>query len=423
MHIFLFIVYGLALCYAITKIPFLRKTRIKPPILVSLFILHVGVGCLHDLVAYRFYPQHGDIWLFFQESLITRQELAKGFGVFWADNSSWASLPHNMIQWGLLLLNYLSFDNLYIDTLLFSFLVFMGNSALFRAFSSRFPGRPLSCLGVFLLPSTLFWTSCVHTEGVLYALLGFLLYYLQRSFSKGWTATRIGCCLFLFAFAALFRPPLALALLPALLLWGITLGPENKRGLIRGVSRKRFLFVCCWILLPLILLVLLKPHYLSRPLQVLSQRQEEFRVLSGNSRIFLPVLEPTWSSLARLLPVAAFNGYFQPLPGSGGKSIYLIFSLELALIWGIIVYSLFFGKLRPPDFLTPFGIGCILFALLGMSEVGMVVPFAGAIIRYRSIYLPFLLFPFLVSLPKWKSPSGREGGWVSAFVFEGPSPE
>jgi hypothetical protein len=30
-----------------------------------------------------------------------------------------------------------------------------------------------------------------------------------------------------------------------------------------------------------------------------------------------------------------------------------------------------------------------------MLLIGILVPFAGAIIRYRSIYLPFLLAPFL----------------------------
>ena len=36
-----------------------------------------------------------------------------------------------------------------------------------------------------------------------------------------------------------------------------------------------------------------------------------------------------------------------------------------------------------------------------MLLIGAIVPFAGAIVRYRSLYLPFLLAPCLHSLVHW----------------------
>jgi len=36
-----------------------------------------------------------------------------------------------------------------------------------------------------------------------------------------------------------------------------------------------------------------------------------------------------------------------------------------------------------------------------MLLIGAIVPFAGAIVRYRSLYLPFLLAPCLHSLLHW----------------------
>jgi hypothetical protein len=57
----------------------------------------------------------------------------------------------------------------------------------------------------------------------------------------------------------------------------------------------------------------------------------------------------------------------------------------------IILYAV---VARPFKF-SVFGVGCLVFALLGMLIIGYIIPFAGAIVRYRSIYLPFLLAPFL----------------------------
>ncbi|HZE83381.1 MAG TPA: hypothetical protein VE035_03685, partial [Puia sp.] len=44
------------------------------------------------------------------------------------------------------------------------------------------------------------------------------------------------------------------------------------------------------------------------------------------------------------------------------------------------------------------GLSCILLTFTAMLMIGYTVPFVGAIVRYRSIYLPFLLAPFLYAL-------------------------
>jgi hypothetical protein len=119
MHIVLFIFYGVLLAYWVTKIPFFRNSGIRPSILIGFFGLRVAVGCLHNWIAWRYYPRQGDIWLFFRDSLITRRELQSGFSTFWADNGRLADLPHNLIEWMHVAFNYLSFDNLYINTLFF----------------------------------------------------------------------------------------------------------------------------------------------------------------------------------------------------------------------------------------------------------------------------------------------------------------
>jgi hypothetical protein len=177
MHILLFIIYGMALGFGVLRIPFLRNSGIRPGWLLLFFALHIAAGCAHTFIAYHYYPDHGDVWFFFQRSFLTRHRLTSEFNLFLYENSTWNYATHNGIILVNILLNYLSFDNLYINTLLFSFPVFLGNIALFRVFRRQFPDDPLTAISALVLPSTLFWTSCLHREGAVYALLGLFFYY------------------------------------------------------------------------------------------------------------------------------------------------------------------------------------------------------------------------------------------------------
>jgi hypothetical protein len=138
---------------------------------------------------------------------------------------------------------------------------------------------------------------------------------------------------------------------------------------------------------------------------LLSHFQSEFLQLEGHSRLYLPALDGSWNNIWRILPAAALNGLFEPLPGSGGRQIYLAFSVELLLIWGVVLTAAIHRLFSRSSLLLArplaFSRCCLLFSLSGMLLVGAIVPFAGAIVRYRSLYLPFLLAPFLHSLTHW----------------------
>jgi hypothetical protein len=141
-------------------------------------------------------------------------------------------------------------------------------------------------------------------------------------------------------------------------------------------------------------------------LRSVTAEQASFQVLEGHSRLPLPTLDGTLTSVWRTFPSAIRNGLFEPLPGSGGQPLYLAFSIELIFIWGIVILAAV-RSFRPspldrnptsPARNLAFATACLLFALAGMLTIGFFVPFAGTIIRYRSIYLPFLLAPALHNL-------------------------
>jgi hypothetical protein len=415
MPVLLFIFYCGLCGFGILKIPFFRKSGIRPAFLLALFGCHVLAGCLHNWIAWHFYPEHGDIWFYFQFSFLERSRLFHDTHLFLYYNSSWDAISHNAITFIQIILDWFSFDNMWINTLLFSFPVFLGNTALYRVFSRQFPGSPLSALTAYLLPSTLFWTACIHREAVLFALLGLLFYWLDKPLNHQLSPSvkqppvdhqRPGTGRASFVYAAgtfltivFFRFAVALILLPALLAWLLALRPPSRRQswIIAGTGTT------------LLLLFLAVPQLPARLLDSITAQQHSFMVLKGNSILYLPTLDGTWTSLLQAIPAALRNGLFEPLPGSGGQHIYQLFSLELLCIWTIAAAALI-KRLAP----SPFSLCCMILALAGMFQIGLIIPFAGAIIRYRSIYLPFLAAPCLYSLRNWQ-PFQTLNAWLSRF--------
>lgn len=411
MYVLLLILYYIICTIGVARLPFIRKSGIRPVPLQLLFIIHVVTGWLHNYIAWRFYPEHGDIWTYFQYSNLEGYRLFHDFELFWYYNSHWDHFSHNGITFIHILLNPLSHNNLYINTLLFSFPVFLGNIALFRVFRQRFPYDPLVAFCVFLLPSTLFWTACVHREAVLYMLLGFLLFHVHRLLTRGFSLRHLGSGLLCFILMLCFRTNFALLLLPALYFWWLA---ESRRA-----QRKTLL---TGLLVALLFLVLIMP-ILDLP-GILTRRQQEFIGLEGHSRLALPAMDGTWAGLWTTLPAAIRNGCFEPLPGSGARNIYWAFALENGLVWTIVVIAILRTVrnrrdplvLSPETILSPFGLFCLTFALPGMVLIGMMIPFTGAIVRYRSIYLLFLLAPFLHSLralPFFQAINERLSGCLS----------
>jgi hypothetical protein len=385
MHILLLIVYGTLAGIGIWKIPFLKNSGIRTGWLWLLFALHVLTGWAHNWIAYRYFPDHGDIWNYFSLSFLYRHRLLSEFNLFLSDNSTWTYITHNGIVFIQMLLDLLSLDDLNINTLLFSFPVFLGNVALFRVFRRYFPDDTLAAASVFWLPSVLFWTSCIYREGILYMLLGFLFYNLDRLFTKPGRRP-LWYAIVLFLLIAYFRSAVAIILIPAIFVWS---------GVLQRFSRSARRALGAGIII-LITLTLSIPAIRDPLLRSLATEQASFQVLEGHSRLPLPALDGTLTSVWRAFPAAIQNGFFEPLPGSGGQPVYVAFSIELIFVWLMVTLAAIRYLRHPtpptnPAFLT----ACLLFALAGMLTIGFFVPFAGTLVRYRSIFLPFLLAPAL----------------------------
>lgn len=393
MHLILFIAYSLLLSAAVVRIPFIKKSQIKPVYLLIFFWLRCITSFIHNVIAYRFYPNHGDIWDFFETGKQMKYALLHApetfipqyLGSYQASLSGsalWSEMSFRLIAAVNMVLNFFSFDNFYINSLLFSFLIFIGSIALYRVFIKAFQGQLLCALVTLALPSTLFFTACIHKDGVLYMLLGVFLWCWQKQLHNRFTVRGLITCALLFAGILFTRVNLVFGLLPGLIMWTLTVETTYK-------AWKNVLLATFLVLLFIFTAGIANPAY--NFFTTISQRQHEFYFLQGKSRIFMPLLQPNAWSFLQALPFAVINGFFQPLPGQGGQAIYNAFSAELLLIWLTMIMALYYSiRYKAFETISGFGWFCLILVATQLLLIGYSVPFIGAIIRYRSPFLPFV---------------------------------
>ena len=392
---------------------------LKPLWLLIFFGLFVSTGCFHTWVAFHYFPHHGDIWVYFAESVRMKRQLMEHPASFFSIvlpatgefNMTDASKPVLDIQYQLLqrlniLFDFLSFDNLYVNTLLFNMPVFAGAIALFRFFYIAF-NRVLAACSALLLPSILFWTSVVYKDGLFFIGIGCCCYLcIKNNFSswKKWAAI-VGC----FLLIGLTRANALICLLPSLLFLYLSKKHWSRYVIVSVVITAGLIATAC--------INMILPGGL---LLNIANKQNAFQQLSGGSAIYLPALQPNLQSVINILPVAALNGYLAPLPGSGGKSIYSLFSVELISIWVLWTVALVQSFRNKRGKMPAAEVTCLLLALPALLIIGYMVPFVGTIVRYRAVYLPFILAPALNMLCRYQLPLFVQANkWLSRKLLPG----
>jgi len=310
--------------------------------------------------------------------------------------------------------NLISQGNYYINVVFFSFLSFWGAYFLYTLMVTNFSqcspipasGNPGSrkptlshsqkltplisahspsfalSISVFLFLPALFWLSGIRAEGLILLFTGLLLYY----FSKWIARPRAGNALFCLAcFGLLFilRNHFAVLLLPALLAWWLSVRFQIKQvkafGIIYGVLA---VAVVVSSFCP-------PPFNLLRPVV---QAQQSFFALHGNTRFNLTPLEYNTGSFLLVAPEAFVNTLLRPWPWEAKGALQWLVALENGMVWVLIAVCLtrYRGSLSKV-FHHPLAWALLCIALSGYLFIGYIVPFPGAIVRYRVLPELFVL--------------------------------
>lgn len=403
MQAAIFIFYLLLVCSAIIAIPFFKSSGLKRWQLISLFLIKVLSGIAYALF-YKLpkYYAGSDTWRFYRLSLQEKEWLLddplrftkdlfvhgydKAGGLFVGENSYWNDLKSNVIIKMTAVMNVATNSSYYTNIILFNLLFIFGSVALFKLFNDVFPGKKwLIIFGIFLLPSTLFWCSGIHKDGLILSAVGLITYYFyaglkERKFSVKHILVIALCLILIFS----LRNYVAIALLPALFCWWWSTKLTGRRWLpflivyLFGV----ILFFSSKYIIP----ALDFPQYVA-------QKQFEFSQLEGASTVINKTLKPTVSSFISFLPSAIDMAFFRPHILEAKNLSYIPAALENILLIVILLVA-FFRRDKKQKIPVAFWF-CIFFSGGILLLSGYTITLSGAIVRYRSISLPLIITPML----------------------------
>lgn len=409
MNYLLFVVYLVVLCRLLLWIPVIKRCGISNKVILGLFLFKIIAGISLGWLSLHFYGSGNDYWDINQESWNEYQLLVSdpakyitniftsgypgGYGgLFSSFNSFWNDLKGNIPIKLVSLFNIFSRGDYYINSLFFNFLVFFGHVALYKLFIKIYPGRQwLVIAGCFLLPSVIYFSSGVSKDGLVFLLLGILIYEVYQLLNENGAGLKrillISICL-LFLF--LIRNFIFIALFPAMLAWICS----SKYKWNTAIT-----FISVYLVAGLLLFNIGSLFPKIQPLEVITLRQTEYINLGpSDTQIELAILDPSFKSIAANAPQALNHVLLRPYLWELPVRSLLPLNIELAIYQVIFLLFLFFRKRQTSHRDTPFLAFSIVFTLSLFLLIGYIVPNLGSIVRYRSLYLPLLITPLLCSI-------------------------
>jgi hypothetical protein len=279
-----------------------------------------------------------------------------------------------------------SFGNYNIHVLLFTFLSFLGQLLLFRFVIRRLDHPPaLVFLCLALLPSAVVWYSGVMKEPLVMLGTGMMVSGLDR-LAQGSSSRSLLTLLAGLTVLLLVKFYVVICMLPGAVLMAWTRRRPN-RWLLKSLLVALVLFAAA------VSLELSGSGY--RPSYLFSDQLSRFvkfqEYFYPGTRVEHTPLRPDFGDLLRHLPGAWLHAVTTPLPGRTGSLFLLPFTLEnILLLLGVLV--VLFRFRLPAREARPLLLFSLWYVILLDSIVGLTTPFDGAIIRFRSVTLPFLLF-------------------------------
>jgi hypothetical protein len=371
------------------------------PLLLAGFAVKVLLGLLYGYIFLHYY-NGDDTWKYFRASLAETQLLLNNPRQFFINEFTPAnalqtgtnayeviSIYLNDLQYVLLVkimavMNLVTNNNYYINTILFNGIVFFGHFWMYKLMSGLFPQkRKAYFIIIFFFLPAVFWLSGIRVDGLLFFFLSMFLYAIagkQKSGSVRWLMIIAG-----FVGILICRPQVAL--LTGLAVIGYYLHMRFGRPVVAYGT----LYLTA-------LLVFFMPT--TRFSEIIAEKQIEFSNLKG-TKFRLDKLDGSPASYVQVLPQAAGNTFIRPVPWEAKGFLQLMASAEVIVFWTIVIaavtyrHQFWWVRLDQPVM--------FMILVLGMTTylfIGYLVPFPGAIVRYKAVP-ELMLLCWAVSISRW----------------------
>ncbi len=385
----------------------MQNTGLSTKIILLLFSLKVGVGIIGGLVSHFLMNDVSDMHFYTVQSLIEYDNLIHHPKIFFTDSlpsvyenglgdffgssySFWNDLRNNILIKTMGFLNIFSRGNYYINSLFFSVVGFFGHVALFRIFKHIYPKQHWAIIiGCFLLPSTIYFTSLIGKDMMVFTALSFFCYSLYFLLEDKCSTKRIFFLILFFITVLLIRNFIAVILLPCALAWFVSTKFTIKPLKVFGAF---FLFAFTGIVLS----QFLSEKY--NPLKIVVEKQQAFFALGiAKSQYQNDTLQPTIKSFIVSAPTALRHSFLSPYPAEFDNIYLNELAAEIILYFLLFLMMLIF-KNHKNNTNKNFIIFALIFTTLIFLFTGYITTNAGALVRYRSIYFPFLILPILCNI-------------------------
>lgn len=402
-----FLFYCCLFSWLLTKSKFVIKSGLSAKTIVVLFVTKVVTGCVHYwLVMWKYgfsdsqgfnldgLQENNLLYTHPQEYLINIFKSNYGndySGIGSSINSYWNDLSSSLVGKFISICDIFSFGNFYINVIFFNYVIFFGAIGLYRVFKEIYKDKPkLLIVCCFLLPSLLFYSSIIHKDGFILAALGIIIFNIYTSLQKrNFLSIRLIYILLMLSFIFVIRSYVFLALLPAVFAWIFSFYKKSFSSLI---------FIATYILGTIIFFTigLISPK-INLP-EIVKNKQASFESL-GKSKTFISIdsIQPTFKSFLKISPKALNNSMLRPYITDAKLTLYLLpLGIELLFYQLLILLFIF---CRNKNFIQdPFIKFGLFFGISIFLIIGYTVPIIGAIIRYRSIYIPLIITPVICGI-------------------------
>lgn len=401
-QVVLILFYTAIFAYFISKLSFFTIQGLEKIHIIGLWFFKVIGALLYVFIA-KHVIEGGDIFNYYADGLIIYDNLLAGdflsymqltFGLnnvsissniaasvdamgYWFDTSAYMMVRLNA------LFDVLTFGTgVYVNAIFFAFISFLAAICLVKVFQQMLNPGTKVLLVPFLMPSLWYWTAGMHKEGLSVFLAALVIMGLVQVYKSRY---HYGIPLLVIGLSLLFftRFFIAALLLPPLLAYAISMRWSKLAPLAIYVV----VFLCFGFVSYLIPKLLHTPNLVDA---IIAKKALYEALSNANTAIDLGSYEQSYWGVIQSTPQALFNAIVRP-HFLDVNSVYLgLASAESLLITILFVLSLFYVKncsRNEKVILYLF----ISFSLSYLLLAGLIVPNLGAILRYRSVALFFLV--------------------------------
>lgn len=418
MGIFLSVLYALIFWIIIRNHSFFRLEGVRNEALRWVFLLKVAAGFSLLLVYTYYYTDRStsDIYKYFDHAKVMYNALYTNpldyfkmlFGIMndnaYFTNTYYQHMPqwfrsfdsnifsdsHAIIRFNAFFMLF-SFGHISVHVVIMAFFSFIGSTALYKFFIRHSKKSKTGLFfAVFLIPSVLFWGSGLMKEGLIFFAMGVFLYEVDllpnrlNIFRVFWVLFSILLLMHTKIYILLILSPLILAHK------NIQQIPKSK------ITLFYFLFIAVFTTVGYFTF-----HKLANlnAFSMIAQKQNDFvelaKLENAGSLLSDSKIEPSLVSTLTHLPKALFNVVCRPILFLDNSPVYLPNFFENLLILIGLFFCLFFpNKLNRGEKSV---INLSLWFVIGIFVLtGLTTPILGAIVRYKTIALPFLFAVFVI---------------------------